>query len=94
MSYFIQLTEKYKQRCVEFCEDNEYKNISIHIINIMTSIMMTRDNVLSGGSFVKSVVDNKLYETINNADRECYEHLKLLLLTNRECYLYEESDIY
>lgn len=86
MNDFIQLTETYKQRCVEFCEDNGYKNTSNHIINIMVSIMMTRDNVLSGGSFVKAVVDNRLYEAINYADRECYDYLKLLVLTNRDCY--------
>lgn len=90
MSDFIKLTETYKQRCVQFCFDNGYHNSPNHIINIMISIMMTRDNVLSGGSFVKAVVDNRLYEAINYADRECYEYLKLLVLTNRNCFINEE----
>lgn len=90
MSDFIQLTETYKDRSIEFCKENGYDNVSDHIINIMISIIMTRDNVLSGGGFVKSVVDNRLYEAINCADKECYEHLKLLVQTNKECYLNEE----
>jgi hypothetical protein len=89
MSDFIQLTEKYKERSKQFCEDNGNLDVSTHLINVIVSVMMTRDEVLTGGSFVRSVVDNRLFEAINLADSECYRHLKLIVLANKECYLYD-----
>ena len=40
----------------------------IHVINIGTSILQTRDGGAQGGSFVQAVVDNDLTRTHNRAD--------------------------
>ncbi len=40
----------------------------IHVINIGTSILQTRDGGIQGGSFVQAVVDNDLTRTHNRAD--------------------------
>ena len=87
---FASVIDEYEQRAVEFCKEQGHDDVSKHIIKIMTSIMMTRDYVLIGGSFVKSVVDDNLYHAIIHADKECYQNLKLLVLANKHCYLYHE----
>jgi hypothetical protein len=87
---FASVIDEYEQRAVEFCKERGLDDVSKHIIKIMTSIMMTRDNVLLGGSFVRSVVNNNLYDAIIHADKECYQNLKLLVLVNKHCYLYNE----
>jgi hypothetical protein len=46
-----------------------------HIIHIAASIMMTRDNVLRGGSFVCAVIDNDLDSAISRADSTCLKHM-------------------
>ena len=52
------------------------RNISsTHIIDICSSVMMTRDGVLNGGSFVQAIVDNNLTRALAYADSECREHL-------------------
>lgn len=40
----------------------------IHVINIGTSVLQTRDGGIQGGSFVQAVVDNDLTRTYNRAD--------------------------
>lgn len=39
-----------------------------HVIRVGASVLMTRDGVLSGGSFVQAVVDNNLEAAVNSAD--------------------------
>jgi hypothetical protein len=78
--------EDYYERVREFAK--EYNETpSIHIIDVMASIMMTRDKFMMGGSFVQSVVNNDLYGAINRADSECLKHLNLIVATKHNCYL-------
>jgi hypothetical protein len=78
--------ENYYERVKEFA--NSYgENPSFHIIDIMASVMMTRDGFISGGSFVQSVVENDLYGAINRGDSECLKNLKLIVATKHHCYL-------
>lgn len=46
-----------------------------HVCHIAASIMMTRDKVLLGGSFVQAVVDNNLEQAVNRADSVCIGNL-------------------
>ena len=46
-----------------------------HVCDIAASVMMTRDNVLLGGSFVQAVVDNNLEKAVNRADSICIRNL-------------------
>ena len=62
------------------------RNISsTHIIDICSSVMMTRDGVLHGGSFVQAVVDNDLIKALAYADTECRENL-LTIAVARESW--------
>lgn len=76
---------RYVTATKNFADRYGYKDISNHITDVMVSIMMTRDNVLSGGSFVQAVCNNNLRESINRADSDCINHLKLLSLTHSFC---------
>ncbi len=83
--------DSYRQAVVHFL--NRYnEEVSEHIIDVMISVMMTRDNVLQGGSFVQAVVANNLKESINRADTECSKHLRIISLCCSFCYV--DSEMY
>jgi hypothetical protein len=83
--------DKYRTAVVHFA--NRYnEEVSEHIIDVMISVMMTRDNVLQGGSFVQAVVANNLKESISRADAECGKHLRIISLCCSFCYV--DSEMY
>jgi len=59
-------TNQNSDKIIDF--DKMSNNDKEHIYNIAASIIMTRDKILEGGSFVKSVVSNNLTEAITRAD--------------------------
>lgn len=60
-----------------------------HAINVAASVLMTRDKVMSGGSFAQAIVDNNLREAINRADETCIKYLKFFSIINYNCGSYE-----
>lgn len=84
--------DKYRAAVVHFANRYE-EQVSEHIIDVMISTMMTRDNVLQGGSFVQAVVANNLKEAVNRADTECGKHLRLITLCANFCYTEYEMNV-
>lgn len=83
----MDIRELYKERAIRFAKDWNHE-VSDHIINIMVSIMATRDgSSYRGGSFVEAVVANNLYGAMSKADIECRNNLFLLAMCNMNCYL-------
>lgn len=83
--------EKYKKAVLHFA--NRYQvEVSDHIIDVMISTMMTRDNVLQGGSFVQAVVANNLRDAVSKADNECSKQLRIITLCSNFCYVDYELD--
>ncbi len=82
---------KYVTATKNFADRYGYKDISNHITDVMVSIMMTRDKVLSGGSFVQAICENNLKQCIDRADNDCINHLKLLSLTHSFCHVESEG---
>lgn len=76
----------YRKKAAEFAKLYQTE-VSDHIIDIMASVMMTRDEFQIGGSFVMSVVRNNLYEALTRADLECQNNIKIIVLCNRYCFL-------
>ena len=74
-SYLTKNADFYKLSAVS---ENEFD----HVVNIGASVLMTRDNVLLGGSFVQAIVDNDLRNAIGRADEICIKHLKTFVLVN------------
>jgi hypothetical protein len=83
----MDIREKCRKRAVLFAKEWGYENVSDHILDIMVSIMCTRDkSSYEGGSFVQSVVANDLYGAATRADGQCIQYLKLLAVCNKQCY--------
>jgi len=84
--------QEYRDAVVRFL--NDYEEIaSENIIQIMISVMMTRDNLIQGGSFVQAVVDNNLRKAVSRADAECMKYLRIIALCANDCYVEIEQDV-
>ena len=82
----MEIVNQYQIAAEEFAL--EYDVTNPHIINIIASVMMTRDGKgLQGGGFVQSVVNNDLFGTVSKADFECYNNLKVIVAANQYSYL-------
>lgn len=62
----------------------------IHIIQIASSVMMTRDGHLPGGSFVQSIVDNDLSGAFNRADTVCETAIKFFVYVRNHIFLNQD----
>ena len=83
----MDIREQYRERAIQFAKDWDTE-VSEHIIDIMVSIMATRDkSSYAGGGFVQAVVDNNLYLAMSRADVDCRKNLFLLTMCNANCYL-------
>ncbi len=84
----MDIREQYRERAIQFAKEWDFENVSEHIIEIMVSIMATRDKTsYAGGGFVQAVVANNLYLAMNRADMDCRKNLFLLTMCNMNCYL-------
>jgi hypothetical protein len=83
----MDIREQYRERAIQFAKEwNE--DVSEHIIDVMVSIMATRDkSSYPGGGFVQAVVDNNLYLAMSRADMDCRKNLFLLTMCKVNCFL-------
>jgi len=85
----MEILEKYalyREKAIEFVKSYN-EQVSEHIIDVIVSVCMTRDNVRTGGSFVQAVVNNHLYEAISRADTDCLKNIRIITLSRHYCYL-------
>jgi len=80
------LRENYEKEAVRFAQAWEV-DVTKHNVDIMISIMMHRDGIMSGGGFVEAVCSNNLIEAVSRADMDNLRVIKLLALTNQHCYV-------
>lgn len=75
----MEVYEKYHAKAKDYLI--KFDNITEpHIIDIVTSVLMTRDGVgYPGGSFVRAVVENDLYGAISRADATCIRYLPAIV---------------
>ena len=64
-------------RPIPQCADHD------HIINIARSVMMHRDGVMLGGSFVTAINENDLDATISRADSVCAQNIPFFVHCKR-----------
>ncbi len=86
----MDIREKCYERAVKFASEwkSEFPEVSEHNIDIMVSIMCTRDkSSYEGGGFVQALCANDLYGAISRADSDNLRVLKLLVLCHRNCFL-------
>lgn len=83
----MDIREQYRERAIEFAKEWQTE-VSDHIIDIMVSIMATRDKTsYPGGGFVQAVVDNNLYLAMSRADMDCRKNIFLLTMCKVNCFL-------
>ena len=84
----MDIREQCRERATKFAIEYGFTNVSEHILDIMVSIMCTRDkSSYAGGGFVEAVCENNLYQAISRADSSNLKVLKLLVLCHRNCYV-------
>lgn len=82
----MDIVKDYQKTAEEFAL--EYGVTNLHVINIIASVMMTRDGQgLQGGSFVQSIVNNDLFSAISRADDICLANIKTIVAANQFAYL-------
>jgi hypothetical protein len=90
----MDIREQYREKAIQYAEKYGYEKISDHILDIMVSIMATRDKTsYSGGHFVNAIINNDLRGAINRADDECFKYLKLLVMCEYNCYLEKSNEV-
>jgi hypothetical protein len=83
----MDIREQYRERAIEFVKEWG-ENVSDHIIDVMVSIMCTRDkSSYAGGGFVQAVVENNLYLAMSRADSDCRKNIFILTMCNMNCHL-------
>jgi hypothetical protein len=84
----MDIREQSRERAIQFAKECGYENVSSHILDIMVSIMCTRDkSSYAGGGFVEAVVANNLYLAMSRADTDCRNNIFLLTMCNMNCHL-------
>lgn len=78
--------EDYYKKAREFGNYHQVE-VSDHIIDVMASVMMTRDKFMMGGSFVEAVVKNSLYESITRADKDCLQNIRIIAICSKDCFI-------
>lgn len=86
----MDIREQCRERATKFAIEYGFPNVSEHILDIMVSIMCTRDkSSYPGGGFVDAVVANNLYLAMSRADTDCRNNIFLLTMCRMNCFLNE-----
>jgi len=90
MQHQEDIREKCYERATKFAIEYGFTNVSEHIMDVMVSIMCTRDKTShAGGGFVQAVVANDLYLALSRADTDCRNNIFLLTMCKANCFLNE-----
>jgi hypothetical protein len=58
-----------------------------HVVDVMTSLLMTRDKIWVGGDFVQAVISNNLREAVLRADDVIVNHIKHMVIARDNFHL-------
>ena len=83
---YLEVRQIYKDSVLDFAKGWGVE-LTDHQIDTMVSVMIQRDGIHNGGSFVDAVVNNDLYNAISRADSENLANLKLITLCYRNNHL-------
>lgn len=84
----MDIREQYRERAIQFANEWGCGDVSNHILDIMVSIMATRDkSSYAGGGFVEAVVANNLYLAMSRADSDCRNNIFILTMCCANCHL-------
>ena len=64
-------------------------DLSYHVVDVMVSVLMTRDKIWVGGSFVQAVIENNLRQAVLGADDEIVNYIKHMVIARDNFHLDE-----
>jgi len=76
---YPEIREIYKKSVIQFVKGWNV-DLTEHQIDTMISVMLHRDKIVMGGSFVEAIANNDLYGATSRADSENLQNLKLITL--------------
>ena len=76
------------------CYERFSPNDMNHIANIAASVMMTRDNVLSGGGFANAIVKNDLHGAFSRADSTILKSIRFMVYVMHHVSFEEDHPIF
>ena len=90
-----ELVDASRQRAHEWFSknysDEALANLGIrdrnHVEDLIASVMMTRDDIMQGGSFVQAIVANDLESAIARGDYDAIRSLKILVQAKLSCLI-------
>jgi len=89
---YPELREKYKKSVLEFT--NGWKvELTDHQIDTMISVMLHRDGIMLGGSFVQAIANNDLYGAVSRADSENIKNLKLITICFKNNHIHPKPTL-
>ena len=89
---YEELREKYKKSVLEFT--NGWKaELTDRQVDIMISVMLHRDKIQMGGSFVEAIANNDLYGAVSKADSENIKNLKLITLCFKNNHIHPKPTL-
>ena len=80
---------QYREMVEKRCEDYRW-TVSIHVKDVMVSMLMTRDKIWMGGDFTQAIIANNLGEAVRRADDEMVKHLKHMVIARDDFFLGQE----
>ena len=86
----MDIREQCRERAIQFAKEweSEFPIVTDHNIEMMVSIMCTRDkSSYAGGGFVEAVVANNLYLAMSRADTNCRNNIFLLTMCRMNCFI-------
>jgi hypothetical protein len=83
---FDEVRAKYRQRAIQHAKEWR-EDVSEHIIDIIISVMLTRDGIMQGGGFVQAICQNDLRNAVGRADGDCIKHLKLITMAHTNAFI-------
>lgn len=79
-----------RKNYVDFVEKRavDYRwELPSHVVDVMVSLLMTRDKIWVGGDFVQAVIANNLREAVLRADDVIVKHLKQMVIARDNFFL-------
>ena len=78
---------QYRELVEKRSEDYRWHHLTVHVQDVMVSMLMTRDKIWKGGDFTQAILANNLGEAVRRADDEMAKHLKHMVIARDNFFL-------
>lgn len=89
---YMLAAEKAYEKVPHFVMKSPSTEDYMHILQVASSVMMTRDKYLPGGSFAQAIVNNDLNSAFGRADSVCETAIKFFVYVKNHIFLNQEVE--